>query len=158
VFGLEVVNVFKPATKLSAMLPSAERTSAIVAMPCAPPFSGRRGPVHLVFPAKLLQSSTWEAVGVELGRLPGGGQAHEQAGQHHVGTSAQRCGDQHAAQHVPVRNRPVVNRPGGAWTAKARLTTSGRGSISDGAAAGSGCRRSGVLEGTAYHDPSAAEE
>lgn len=58
VFGTDLVSVFRPVTKLSVMLPSAERAPDIVRTAIRTAMTGRRGPVHLSLPADLLRRPT----------------------------------------------------------------------------------------------------
>jgi len=54
VHGIDVVDLFRPVTKLSAMLPDVSRTPDIVRMAIRSALSGRHGPVHLSMPADIL--------------------------------------------------------------------------------------------------------
>lgn len=55
VFGLDVVSLFEPVTKLSAMFPSAERVPDMVKTAIRVAKSGRPGAVHLNMPADMLR-------------------------------------------------------------------------------------------------------
>jgi acetolactate synthase-1/2/3 large subunit len=54
VHGTDVVDLFRPVTKLSATLPDVERTPDIVRMAIRTALSGRHGPVHLSMPADII--------------------------------------------------------------------------------------------------------
>jgi len=54
VHGIDVVDLYRPVTKLSAMLPDASRTPDIVRMAIRAAMSGRQGPVHLSMPADIV--------------------------------------------------------------------------------------------------------
>lgn len=54
-YGVDLVQIFKPVTRLSTMLPNAERTSEIVRRALRTALSGRRGPVHLDLPADIMK-------------------------------------------------------------------------------------------------------
>jgi acetolactate synthase-1/2/3 large subunit len=54
-FALDVVRIFEPVTKLSAMVPSAERLPDLVELAIRTAFAGRPGPVHLSLPADILR-------------------------------------------------------------------------------------------------------
>ncbi len=56
-FGLDVVELFRPITKFSAMLSSVERSPDLVRSAIRAALSGRRGPAHLSLPADLLKRS-----------------------------------------------------------------------------------------------------
>jgi acetolactate synthase-1/2/3 large subunit len=53
-FGTNLVEVFRPISKLSAMFPSVGRIPDMVRGAIRTAFSGRRGPVHLSMPADML--------------------------------------------------------------------------------------------------------
>jgi len=55
VFETDLVSLFRPITKLSAMLPTAERAPAVLRAAMRLALSGRRGPVHVNLPADLLR-------------------------------------------------------------------------------------------------------
>ncbi len=55
VFGIDVVSLFEPVTKLSAMFPSAERVPDMVKTAIRVAKSGRPGAVHLNMPADMLR-------------------------------------------------------------------------------------------------------
>jgi acetolactate synthase-1/2/3 large subunit len=50
-FGVDLVEIFRPITKMSIMIPSAERVPAMVQRALRVAQSGRPGPVHLSLPA-----------------------------------------------------------------------------------------------------------
>jgi acetolactate synthase I/II/III large subunit len=54
VHGVDVVELFRPVTKLSAMLPHVGRGPDLVRTAIRTAMSGRRGPVHLSLPADLI--------------------------------------------------------------------------------------------------------
>jgi acetolactate synthase-1/2/3 large subunit len=54
VHGIDVVDLFRPVTKLSAMLPDVSRTPDILRMAIRSALSGRHGPVHLSMPADII--------------------------------------------------------------------------------------------------------
>jgi acetolactate synthase-1/2/3 large subunit len=53
-FGTDIVDLFRSVTKLSAMLPSAERSPDILRMAIRTAMTGRPGPVHLNMPADMV--------------------------------------------------------------------------------------------------------
>jgi acetolactate synthase-1/2/3 large subunit len=53
-FGIDIVELFRPVTKLSAMLPSPERSPDILRMAIRTAMTGRPGPVHLNMPADMV--------------------------------------------------------------------------------------------------------
>lgn len=55
VFGTDVVSIFRPVTKLSMMLPNAERAPEHLRAVIRAAMSGRRGAVHLSLPADMLR-------------------------------------------------------------------------------------------------------
>jgi acetolactate synthase-1/2/3 large subunit len=55
VFGTNLVDIFRPVTKLSTILPNAERTPDLLRAAIRTAMSGRRGPVHLSVPADILR-------------------------------------------------------------------------------------------------------
>ncbi len=55
VFGTDLVSVFRPVTKLSMMLPNAERAPDHLRAAIRTAMSGRRGAVHLSVPADILR-------------------------------------------------------------------------------------------------------
>src|SRR5262249_6627379 len=55
VYGTDVVNLFKPVTKLSTTLPSVARSPDIIRGAIRTAMSGRRGPVHLSMPADIVK-------------------------------------------------------------------------------------------------------
>src|SRR4051812_21628723 len=55
VFGLDLVALFKPVTKLSAMFPSVERIPDLLRTAIRVAVSGRPGAVHLNMPANMLR-------------------------------------------------------------------------------------------------------
>jgi acetolactate synthase I/II/III large subunit len=54
VHGIDVVDLFRPVTKLSAMLPDVSRTPDILRMAIRTALSGRHGPVHISMPADII--------------------------------------------------------------------------------------------------------
>jgi len=54
-FGVDTVNLFKPVTKLSTMIPNATRFPALVRSAIRTAVAGRPGPVHLSMPADMLR-------------------------------------------------------------------------------------------------------
>jgi acetolactate synthase-1/2/3 large subunit len=52
-FGVDVVDIMKQVTKLSMMIPTAERTPDLVRYAARAAMSGRHGPVHLSLPADI---------------------------------------------------------------------------------------------------------
>ncbi len=54
-FGIDLVQLFKPVTKLSAMLPSAERMSDTIRSAIRTAMTGRPGAVHINMPADMLR-------------------------------------------------------------------------------------------------------
>jgi acetolactate synthase I/II/III large subunit len=56
-FGVDLVSIFRPVTKLSTMLPHAERMPEFVQRALRTALSGRRGPVHLNLPSEMLKQS-----------------------------------------------------------------------------------------------------
>lgn len=63
-FGIDVVQILRPITKLSVMVPSADRAVEIVQHAIRLALSGRPGPVHVSLPADLLAAT------VEVSRRP----------------------------------------------------------------------------------------
>lgn len=55
VFETDLVSVFRPVTKLSVMLPSADRAVSMMQAAVRTALGGRQGPVHLNLPADLLR-------------------------------------------------------------------------------------------------------
>jgi len=55
VFETDLVSLFRPITKMSAMLPTAERAPAVLRGAIRLAMSGRKGPVHVNLPADLLR-------------------------------------------------------------------------------------------------------
>lgn len=55
VFGTDLVSLFRPVTKLSAMLPSVDRTPDVLRGALRTALSGRTGPVHINMPADVLR-------------------------------------------------------------------------------------------------------
>lgn len=56
VFGLDLVSLFRPVTKLSAMFPSVERVPDVIRHGIRTALAGRPGAVHLNMPANMLQA------------------------------------------------------------------------------------------------------
>ncbi|MFT3926403.1 MAG: thiamine pyrophosphate-binding protein [Myxococcales bacterium] len=54
IHGIDVVEMFRPVTKLSASLPEAGRGPDILRLAIRTAFSGRHGPVHLSMPADII--------------------------------------------------------------------------------------------------------
>jgi acetolactate synthase-1/2/3 large subunit len=54
-FGVDLVQIFRPVTKLSVMVPSAERMQDFLQTALRVAQSGRMGPVHLSLPADILK-------------------------------------------------------------------------------------------------------
>ncbi|MCC6555369.1 MAG: thiamine pyrophosphate-binding protein [Polyangiaceae bacterium] len=54
-FGVDLVQIYKPVTKLSAMLPSPERMPDLIRRALRAALSGRPGPVHLSLPVDMLK-------------------------------------------------------------------------------------------------------
>lgn len=57
-FGVDLVEIYKPVTKLSAMLHNPDQTQEFVNRALRAAMSGRRGPVHLNLPADLMKKMT----------------------------------------------------------------------------------------------------
>lgn len=56
-FGVDLVQVFRPVTKLSATIPHAERMPALVRRAIRTALADRRGPVHLSVPVDMMKHS-----------------------------------------------------------------------------------------------------
>lgn len=62
-FGVDLVSIYKPVTKLSAMLANPERMPDLARQAMRMAFNGRPGPVHLSIPADMMnQEITWSPV------------------------------------------------------------------------------------------------
>lgn len=53
--GADVVEMFKPITKMSVMLPAGEKMADVVRLAIRTAMTGRRGPVHISLPADLVK-------------------------------------------------------------------------------------------------------
>lgn len=54
--GVDVVEMFKPITKMSLMLPTGEKMADVARLAIRTAMTGRRGPVHISLPADLVKS------------------------------------------------------------------------------------------------------
>lgn len=54
-FGVDLVDIYRPITKLSAMLQTPEQTQDLVRRALRAALSGRRGPVHINIPADIMR-------------------------------------------------------------------------------------------------------
>ncbi len=60
-FGVDVVRIFESVTKMSAMVPSADRMPELVQLAIRAALTGRPGPVHLSLPVDILRDEIhWE--------------------------------------------------------------------------------------------------
>lgn len=78
-FGLDLVALFKPVTKLSLMFPSVERIPDLVRTAIRTANSGRRGAVHLNMPANMLRRPVAANVRHRASATTGAGLLDQQA-------------------------------------------------------------------------------
>ena len=55
--GVDIVEMFKPVTKSSLMIPAAEKAGEIIRSSLRTALSGRKGPVHINFPSDFMKKS-----------------------------------------------------------------------------------------------------
>lgn len=94
-FGIDIVDLYKPATKASVMLVSPEKMPDIVRHLLRTALSGRPGPVHLSMPADMMKQSVREEV-----RFPKEYRTHSD--------QFDRRSVKEAAKHIMRARRPAI--------------------------------------------------
>jgi acetolactate synthase-1/2/3 large subunit len=94
-FGIDTVQLFKPITKMSAMIPSPDRIMELLQHAIRVALSGRPGPVHLSLPADFLRHS------IDVTRRP--------PGQYRAsGATLDRAAIEHVAELLVRAERPAI--------------------------------------------------